>query len=76
MGTKIEGPTMRPSRRLATKDLPDDWRLLLQWGPCFCPVLDGETCPSCANAQRITAAGLDWCAEYERAIEAGDAILF
>jgi hypothetical protein len=67
---------MRPAMRLATKDLPDNWRLLLQWGPCFCLVLDRDTCPSCANAERITAAGLDWCTEYEKAIDAGDAILF
>ena len=67
---------MRPPMRLSTKELPDDWRTLLQWGSCFCLVLDGETCPSCANAERITAAGLDWSAEYEKAIEAGDAILF
>jgi hypothetical protein len=76
MGTKSEGSTMSPAMRLSTKDLPDNWRLLLQWGPCFCLVLDGETCPSCANAERITAAGLDWSAEYEKAIDAGDAILF
>jgi hypothetical protein len=62
--------------QLSLKDLPADWRTLMQWGPCFCPVLDGETCPSCANAQRITAAGLDWCTEYEKAIEAREAILF
>lgn len=62
--------------QLSLKDLPASWRTLLQWGPCFCLVLGGETCPSCANAQRITAGGLDWCTEYERAIGAGEAILF
>lgn len=61
---------------LSLMDLPAGWRTLLQWGPCFCLVLDGETCPSCANAQRITAAGRDWSTEYENAIEAGEAILF
>jgi hypothetical protein len=73
---KTREPTMSPAMRLSTKDLPAGWRTLLQWGPCFCLVLKGETCPSCANAERITAAGLDWCAEYEKAVEAGDAILF
>lgn len=61
--------------RLSLVELPDSWRLVLQWGPCFCSALDGDTCPSCANAQRITVAGLDWCAEYEKAIQAGTAIL-
>ncbi len=66
---------MPPVVQLSLKDLPDSWKALLQWGPCFCQVLGGETCPSCSNAQRIAAEGLDWEAEYERAIQAGDAIL-
>lgn len=60
--------------QVSVKDLPDVWQELLKWGPCFCPVLIGETCPSCANAKRIEAAGLDWQAEYEKAIRAGTAI--
>jgi hypothetical protein len=55
--------------------LPDDWRQILQWGHCVCIVLDGDTCPSCVNSQRIEAAGLDWLTEYEKAILAGEAIL-
>jgi hypothetical protein len=69
-GPRIEGPTMRVS----VKELPEGWRELMQWGPCFCQALDGEQCPSCANAKRIEAAGLDWQAEYEKAIQAGTAI--
>jgi hypothetical protein len=60
--------------RVSVKNLPEDWRELLQWGPCFCAALAGEDCPSCANAERIEAAGLDWQAEYEKAIQAGKAI--
>lgn len=62
--------------QLSLKDLPASWRALLQWGPCVCPALAGETCPSCANAQRITAAELDWSTECGKAIEAGETILF
>jgi hypothetical protein len=65
-----------PVIRLSLADLPDTWRSVLQWGPCLCAALRAETCPSCSNAQRIAAAGLDWSTEYEKAIKAGDAILF
>lgn len=65
-----------PAVRLSLADLPGAWRSILQWGPCLCPALDGETCPSCSNAQRIAAANLDWLSEYEKAIQAGNAILF
>jgi len=60
-----------PAVRLSLADLPDAWRSVLQWGHCLCPALDGETCPSCSNAQRIEAAGLDWLSEYGKAIQAG-----
>ncbi len=63
-------PVVQPS----LKDLPDSWKALLEWGPCFCQALAGETCPSCSNAQQLDTAGLDWEAEYERAIGAGKAI--
>ena len=66
---------MPPVVQLSLKDLHDNWRTLLQWGPCFCQALAGERCPSCVNAQRIEAAGLEWVTEYEKAIEAGNAIL-
>lgn len=62
--------------RLSLSDLPDDWHAVLSWGPCFCQGLSGETCPSCANAARLEAAGLDWEDEYERAIQAGEALRF
>jgi len=61
--------------RLKLSDLPDDWRQILQWGPCVCVALAGEMCPSCENSQRIEKAGLDWLTEYEKAILAGEAIL-
>jgi hypothetical protein len=60
--------------RASLADLPKSWHALLQWGPCFCPALDGQTCPSCVHAEHIIAQGLDWEAEYERATKAGDAI--
>lgn len=60
--------------RVSVKELPEGWRELLQWGSCFCEALVGEQCPSCANAERIETAGLDWQAEYEKAIRAGRAI--
>jgi hypothetical protein len=61
--------------RLKLSNLPDDWRQVLQWGQCVCIAMEGETCPSCSNSQRIEAAGLDWSTEYEKAIQAGEAIL-
>jgi hypothetical protein len=60
--------------RLSLDELPESWRAVLQWGPCFCSGLGGQTCPSCANAARLEAAGLDWETEYEDAIEAGEAL--
>jgi hypothetical protein len=60
--------------RLSLSDLPDNWRAVLSWGPCFCQGLGGETCPSCANAARLDAAGLDWEGEYERAVQTGEAL--
>jgi hypothetical protein len=59
---------------LRLTDLPDDWRAILQWGPCVCEALDGELCPSCANAARLEAEGLDWETAHERAIQAGEAL--
>jgi hypothetical protein len=66
---------MPPVVQLSLKDLPEAWKALLQWGPCLCQALAGETCPSCSHAQRIAAEGLDWEAEYDKAIQAGEAIL-
>lgn len=63
-----------PTVRLSLAELTQTWRAVLQWGPCLCQAMDGETCPSCANAKRIEDAGLDWQVEYDRAIQAGDAI--
>jgi hypothetical protein len=60
--------------KLSLAELSDAWRAALQWGPCFCQALGGETCPSCSHAQSIEAAGLDWEAEYEKAVQAGEAI--
>jgi len=65
---------MPPVVQLSLNDLPDSWKALLQWGPCFCQALAGETCPSCNHAEHLDAAGLDWETEYERAISAGEAI--
>ena len=65
---------MSNNLRLSVEDLSENWRYVLQWGPCFCRALVREKCPSCANSQRIEVAGLDWETEYEKAIEVGDAI--
>jgi hypothetical protein len=64
-----------PTVRLSLDQLTDAWRSVLQWGACLCEAMDRETCPSCANAKRIEDAGLDWQVEYDRAIQAGEAIL-
>ena len=67
-----------------SRDRPCEFRLRIcpkpggiccKWGPCFCPALAGERCPSCDNSRRIEAAGLDWQTEYEKAIQARTAIL-
>jgi hypothetical protein len=63
-----------PIPLLSVANLPDDWRRLLRWGPCFCEVL-AEPCPSCAHAAQLESAGLDWAEEYRRALDAGEAIL-
>jgi hypothetical protein len=60
--------------RLSVEELPENWRSVLKWGPCFCRALVRAKCPSCTNSQRIEIAGLDWETEYEKAIDAGDAI--
>ena len=65
---------MSNNPRLSVEELPENWRSVLQWGPCFCVALRGEKCPSCVNSQRIEGAGLDWQTEYEKAIDAGEAI--
>ncbi|MEA3172824.1 MAG: hypothetical protein QOF42_235, partial [Gammaproteobacteria bacterium] len=49
---------MSNSPRLSVEELPENWRSVLQWGPCFCRALVREKCPSCTNAQRIEVAGL------------------
>jgi hypothetical protein len=64
-----------PRVQLSLAELTDAWRSVLQWGPCLCHAMDREICPSCTNARRIEDAGLDWQAEYDRAIQAGEAIL-
>lgn len=60
--------------RLTVEELPAKWIAVLRWGPCLCEAMNAATCPSCANAQQIADSGLDWQAEYAKAIEAGEAI--
>jgi hypothetical protein len=64
------------SRDLSFENLPENaLRAIHLWGPCFCEYLDGETCTSCIHAQEIEAKGLDWEAEFQRAVEVGEAVL-
>lgn len=60
--------------QVSLADLPNSWRAILRWGPCFCRALDGETCRPVPMQSHINAGGLDWETEYERAINAGEAI--
>lgn len=41
---------------------------IIKWGECFCAVWDGELCLSCAHAEAIVAAGLDWEEEFHAAV--------
>ena len=41
------------------------------WGPCTGSASDSCNCPSCENASRIEAQGLDWDDEYEAASKRG-----
>ena len=41
--------------------------LFTEWGPCTDGTQMECLCPSCQNANRIEAAGLDWEEEYQKA---------
>jgi hypothetical protein len=47
-------------------ELPAFFRNLLAWGECYCAIMDGGTCLSCANAKRIGRAGLNWSDDIAR----------